>query len=229
MGGGAAPLRPRARLRPSLQSRDRRSRKPLPARRSRSRCRPASPATSAPAPAPGPARARKTCPTCNGAGRVRASQGGFFHIERTCPTCHGRGEVVSDPCTKCAGAGRVTQNAHALRQHPGRHRGRHAHPPRRRRRGGAARRPAGRPLHLPVDQAARLLPARRRRHLLPRPRVDDDGGARRSVRGADARRRPHRGEGAGGHADRPAVPPQGQGHAGAALAPGRATCMCRSW
>lgn len=51
----------------------------------------------------------QTCPTCSGAGRVRASQGGFFHIERTCPTCHGRGEVVKEPCAACGGAGRVTQ------------------------------------------------------------------------------------------------------------------------
>jgi len=56
-----------------------------------------------------PGTSPKTCPTCGGAGRVRASQGGFFHIERTCPACHGRGEVVSDPCAKCAGAGRVNQ------------------------------------------------------------------------------------------------------------------------
>jgi molecular chaperone DnaJ len=56
-----------------------------------------------------PGTTPKTCTTCGGAGRVRASQGGFFHIERTCPTCHGRGEVVSDPCTKCGGAGRVSQ------------------------------------------------------------------------------------------------------------------------
>ena len=57
-----------------------------------------------------PGSSPQTCATCGGAGRVRASQGGFFHIERTCPTCHGRGEVVKDPCTKCGGAGRVTQN-----------------------------------------------------------------------------------------------------------------------
>jgi molecular chaperone DnaJ len=56
-----------------------------------------------------PGTSPTTCPTCRGAGRVRASQGGFFHIERTCPACHGRGEVVKDPCTKCAGAGRVNQ------------------------------------------------------------------------------------------------------------------------
>ena len=56
-----------------------------------------------------PGTSPKTCSTCGGAGRVRASQGGFFHIERTCPTCHGRGEVVADPCTKCSGAGRVAE------------------------------------------------------------------------------------------------------------------------
>jgi molecular chaperone DnaJ len=56
-----------------------------------------------------PGTSPRACPTCGGAGRVRASQGGFFHIERTCPACHGRGEVVSDPCVKCSGAGRVSQ------------------------------------------------------------------------------------------------------------------------
>ncbi|MGO4706052.1 molecular chaperone DnaJ [Microvirga sp. 2MCAF38] len=50
----------------------------------------------------------KTCPTCGGAGRVRAQQG-FFSIERTCPNCHGRGEVIDDPCGNCHGAGRVTR------------------------------------------------------------------------------------------------------------------------
>ena len=50
----------------------------------------------------------KTCPTCAGAGRVRASQG-FFSIERTCPQCEGRGEVIADPCEKCDGAGRVAE------------------------------------------------------------------------------------------------------------------------
>jgi molecular chaperone DnaJ len=50
----------------------------------------------------------KTCPTCGGQGRVRATQG-FFSIERTCPGCGGRGEVIEDPCRACSGAGRVTR------------------------------------------------------------------------------------------------------------------------
>jgi molecular chaperone DnaJ len=50
----------------------------------------------------------KTCATCAGHGRVRATQG-FFSIERTCPNCHGRGETIDDPCPQCGGAGRVTR------------------------------------------------------------------------------------------------------------------------
>ncbi|RCS25089.1 molecular chaperone DnaJ [Phyllobacterium salinisoli] len=49
-----------------------------------------------------------TCSMCGGAGRVRAAQG-FFSIERTCPSCNGRGQIIKDPCAKCAGQGRVTQ------------------------------------------------------------------------------------------------------------------------
>jgi molecular chaperone DnaJ len=46
------------------------------------------------------------CPSCRGAGRVRAQQG-FFTIERTCPTCSGTGRVITDPCESCGGSGRV--------------------------------------------------------------------------------------------------------------------------
>src|SRR5690606_28770265 len=47
-----------------------------------------------------------TCPTCSGAGRVRAQQG-FFTIERGCPTCGGAGQVIKEKCASCGGAGRV--------------------------------------------------------------------------------------------------------------------------
>ena len=61
----------------------------------------------------GPARGQDlrpvTCPTCGGAGRVRASQG-FFAIERTCPRCGGEGRTISDPCTSCRGHGQVRRN-----------------------------------------------------------------------------------------------------------------------
>ena len=50
----------------------------------------------------------RQCATCGGQGRVRAQQG-FFAIERTCPTCQGRGEVIDNPCSVCAGSGRVTR------------------------------------------------------------------------------------------------------------------------
>lgn len=46
------------------------------------------------------------CPTCDGNGRVRATQG-FFTIERACPTCGGAGTVIKSPCKKCGGAGRM--------------------------------------------------------------------------------------------------------------------------
>jgi len=49
-----------------------------------------------------------TCATCQGLGKVRASQG-FFTIERTCPHCQGLGQTITNPCSSCAGAGRVTK------------------------------------------------------------------------------------------------------------------------
>ncbi len=46
------------------------------------------------------------CPTCRGMGSMRHNQG-FITIERTCATCGGVGSVLSDPCKKCSGSGRV--------------------------------------------------------------------------------------------------------------------------
>jgi molecular chaperone DnaJ len=34
-------------------------------------------------------------------------QQGFFSIARTCPACQGTGSVITDPCAKCKGEGRV--------------------------------------------------------------------------------------------------------------------------
>ena len=48
----------------------------------------------------------ENCTACGGAGKVRAQQG-FFIVERTCPTCNGAGRVVRHPCRICAGAGTV--------------------------------------------------------------------------------------------------------------------------
>lgn len=50
--------------------------------------------------------ASDACPTCGGAGRVRAQQG-FFVVERTCPTCGGAGRTIRNPCRVCGGAGTV--------------------------------------------------------------------------------------------------------------------------
>jgi molecular chaperone DnaJ len=51
----------------------------------------------------------EVCPTCGGAGRVRASQG-FFTMERTCATCSGRGRIVRKPCKACSGQGAVRRD-----------------------------------------------------------------------------------------------------------------------
>ena len=47
-----------------------------------------------------------SCETCRGAGQVRMQQG-FFTVQQTCPRCQGRGQVVTDPCGKCRGQGRM--------------------------------------------------------------------------------------------------------------------------
>jgi molecular chaperone DnaJ len=46
------------------------------------------------------------CDTCQGAGRIRRTQG-FFTMEQSCPNCGGRGQYVETPCQECDGVGRV--------------------------------------------------------------------------------------------------------------------------
>ena len=53
-----------------------------------------------------PGTSPTACTTCNGQGRVRASQG-FFSIERACPRCGGSGKLILDPCSECHGHGQV--------------------------------------------------------------------------------------------------------------------------
>jgi molecular chaperone DnaJ len=48
------------------------------------------------------------CPTCGGVGQVRMQQG-FFSIQQTCPACKGAGQVITDPCKRCHGRGRVAK------------------------------------------------------------------------------------------------------------------------
>jgi molecular chaperone DnaJ len=52
----------------------------------------------------------RTCPTCNGAGEIRLTQG-FFSIARTCHHCQGSGRVVVDKCPACSGQGALREDA----------------------------------------------------------------------------------------------------------------------
>lgn len=46
------------------------------------------------------------CQQCGGRGQVRYQQG-FFTVARTCPRCQGAGRVIAKPCATCRGAGRT--------------------------------------------------------------------------------------------------------------------------
>lgn len=49
------------------------------------------------------------CNTCGGIGQVRMQQG-FFSVQQTCPNCRGKGTIISDPCSKCSGQGRIEES-----------------------------------------------------------------------------------------------------------------------
>ena len=187
-----------ARRGPALRHGDQRSRMRSTARRPRSRStsrRACDPATAAGA-EPGTAAPRR-CRPVRGHGKVRAQQG-FFVVERTCPTCHGAGEVIADPCRDCRGEGRVDKTKTlTVNIPPGVDEG-----TRIRLSGegeaGAARRAAGRSLHLPPRRAARGV--RARGHDAVRARADQ-------LHHRGARRRDRRSPGSTARRTRSTIPP----------------------
>lgn len=57
-----------------------------------------------------PGSSQKVCPNCQGSGEIHMqsrSLFGTFVSVQTCSTCNGSGKIITDPCVKCAGAGRV--------------------------------------------------------------------------------------------------------------------------
>ncbi|MES2339875.1 MAG: molecular chaperone DnaJ [Pseudomonadota bacterium] len=53
-----------------------------------------------------PGTGTRDCALCHGHGKVRSQQGPFV-FERACPGCNGAGHVITDPCAKCRGEGRL--------------------------------------------------------------------------------------------------------------------------
>ena len=53
----------------------------------------------------------QTCPECGGRGYVTVDQRtpfGVMQTQKTCSRCSGKGKIITDPCAKCHGAGRVS-------------------------------------------------------------------------------------------------------------------------
>jgi len=46
------------------------------------------------------------CPTCGGSGQI-ARGGGFFQMVSMCPQCRGEGHIITRPCKRCGGTGRM--------------------------------------------------------------------------------------------------------------------------
>jgi molecular chaperone DnaJ len=64
-----------------------------------------------------PGSAMKTCPTCEGKGKItetRNSMFGAFSTVTTCTTCSGAGSIPTEPCKECKGAG-ITKGEKTVR------------------------------------------------------------------------------------------------------------------
>jgi molecular chaperone DnaJ len=59
-----------------------------------------------------PGTSARTCPECQGTGRVKVVQRtmmGMISSTQTCSKCQGKGKIIDNPCTTCNGAGRVNK------------------------------------------------------------------------------------------------------------------------
>lgn len=65
-----------------------------------------------------PGAAPQTCLQCGGSGHITQSQG-FFRVAVTCPVCHGQGRLITDPCDKCRGLGKVQETRELSVRIPG--------------------------------------------------------------------------------------------------------------
>jgi molecular chaperone DnaJ len=57
-----------------------------------------------------PGSSPRTCPRCNGAGRIQTTTRnafGMFVRVIPCPTCGGKGRIIDKPCPKCRGSGLI--------------------------------------------------------------------------------------------------------------------------
>ncbi len=48
----------------------------------------------------------EVCSQCGGSGQVRVAHG-FFSVTRTCPRCNGEGRMNTNPCRSCSGEGHI--------------------------------------------------------------------------------------------------------------------------
>lgn len=61
-----------------------------------------------------PGTTPKTCPECNGQGKIRVQQRtilGAMTTTQSCTRCQGKGKIIETPCTSCNGAGRVQKRS----------------------------------------------------------------------------------------------------------------------